>query len=217
MTQQQRLDFLLAALLRERGENGAIAVPTEPEEKKKLLRALMNVRMPDPISPDILRVQDEYLSAERDARGIVDGDRLPSVPSDSRIALWQGDITTLKADAIVNAANSALLGCFCPLHSCIDNIVNTRSGIQLRLFCHDIMSRQGHAEPTGQAKITPAFNLPSKYILHTVGAHHQRRCPEAGLRSPGLLLSLLFGAGGGELLPEHCLLLYFHRRISLSQ
>ena len=169
MTQQQRLDFLLTALLRERGENGAIAVPSEPEEKKKLLRALMNVRMPDPISPDILRVQDEYLSAERDARGIVDGDRLPSVPSDPRIALWQGDITTLKADAIVNAANSALLGCFCPLHSCIDNIVNTRSGIQLRLFCHDIMSRQGHAEPTGQAKITPAFNLPSKYILHTVG------------------------------------------------
>lgn len=85
------------------------------------------------------------------------------------MVLWQGDITTLKVDAIVNAANSALLGCFRPLHTCIDNIVHSRSGIQLRLFCYDMMSKQGHEEPAGQAKITPAFNLPSKYILHTVG------------------------------------------------
>ena len=89
--------------------------------------------------------------------------------SDERLVLWQGDITTLKVDAIVNAANSALRGCFYPLHSCIDNIVHSKSGIQLRLLCDEIMNRQGHEEPTGQAKITPAFNLPSKYILHTVG------------------------------------------------
>ena len=100
---------------------------------------------------------------------MTDGAKLPSIPRDSRLVLWQGDITTLKVDAIVNAANSALLGCFRPLHSCIDNIIHTRSGIQLRLFCDDIMRRQGHEEPTGQAKITPAFNLPGKYILHTVG------------------------------------------------
>ena len=102
-------------------------------------------------------------------RGIIESEELPSIPGDPRMVLWQGDITTLKVDAIVNAANSALLGCFRPLHTCIDNIVHSRSGIQLRLFCYDMMSKQGHEEPAGQAKITPAFNLPSKYILHTVG------------------------------------------------
>lgn len=134
-----------------------------------MLRALMNVRPPKPISEDFLKVQDEYLSAERDRMGVVDGELLPHLKSDHRLVLWQGDITVLKADAIVNAANGALRGCFCALHSCIDNIIHSRSGIQLRLTCDEIMNAQRHDEPTGQAKLTPAFNLPSRYVLHTVG------------------------------------------------
>lgn len=102
-------------------------------------------------------------------RGVVDSEKLAPAGADERIAVWQGDITTLKVDAIVNAANSALRGCFHPLHSCIDNMIHSRSGIQLRLLCDKIMNKQGYEEPAGRAKITPAFNLPSKYILHTVG------------------------------------------------
>ena len=169
MTQEERADFLISCLLNEQEEYKNISIPDNLPDKERLLRSLMNVRMPRPVRPEFLRVQDEYLQIERDKRGITDSAALPSVPGDSRLVLWQGDITTLKADAIVNAANSAMLGCFHPLHSCIDNIVHSRSGIQLRLFCYDMMKKQGHEEPTGQAKITPAFNLPSKYILHTVG------------------------------------------------
>ncbi len=169
MTHSEQRIYLIKELLAEDARYQSISIPSDEQEQKDLLRSLMNVRMPRPISSDFLKVQDEYLQYERDKRGITDGAKLPSIPGDSRLVLWQGDITTLKADAIVNAANSGMLGCFQPLHSCIDNIIGTRSGIQLRLCCYDIMNRQGHEEPTGRAKITPAFNLPSKYILHTVG------------------------------------------------
>ena len=169
MTQEERRITLIRALLREEPRYAGLEIPAGEREQRDLLRGLMNVRMPKPISRDFLQVQDEYLQYERDERGITDGAKLPSIPGDSRLVLWQGDITTLKADAIVNAANSGMLGCFHPLHTCIDNLVHTRSGIQLRLYCYDLMRRQGHEEPTGQAKITPAFNLPSQYILHTVG------------------------------------------------
>lgn len=169
MTQAERRKYLIAALLREQPQYAGLTIPADAQGQKDLLRSLMNVRMPKPISRDLLHIQDEYLQYERDKRGITDGAKLPSIPGDPRLVLWQGDITTLKVDAIVNAANSALLGCFQPLHSCIDNIIHSRSGMQLRLLCNDMMQAQGHAEPTGQAKITPAFNLPSKYILHTVG------------------------------------------------
>lgn len=169
MTQTQRRIYLIQMLLEEDPRYHTIHIPKDAQVQRDLLRSLMNVRMPKPISRDFLHIQDEYLQYERDRRGITDGAKLPSIPGDSRLVLWQGDITTLKVDAIVNAANSRMLGCFQPLHSCIDNIIGTRSGIQLRLYCHDIMRKQGHEEPTGQAKITPAFNLASKYILHTVG------------------------------------------------
>lgn len=169
MTQEERLDFLINFLLREDEQYKNISMPECTDEKKYLLRALMNVRMPSPISREFLRIQDEYLGIEREQRGITDCAALPPVPADKRITLWQGDITTLKVDAIVNAANSALLGCFHPLHSCIDNMIHSRSGVQLRLLCGEIMARQGHGEPAGHAKLTPAFNLPSRYILHTVG------------------------------------------------
>lgn len=123
MTQKERRIYLIQELLREEPRYREMTIPAEEKEQEDLLRALMNVRPPKPVSGKFLSVQDEYLQSERDRRGITDSDCLPSVPSDSRLILWQGDITTLKADAIVNAANSALLGCFQPLHSCIDNSI----------------------------------------------------------------------------------------------
>lgn len=169
MNQEERRKYLLNALLKEEKRYEKIQIPHTEEEQKNLLRALMNVRPPRPIGQEFLNVQDEYLCYERDASGVVDAAALPTVPGEPRLVLWQGDITTLSADAIVNAANSALLGCFCALHSCIDNIIHSKSGIQLRLKCNEIMNEQEHDEPTGQAKITPAYNLPSRYVLHTVG------------------------------------------------
>ena len=169
MTHEEQREYLIRKLLEEDRRYRNLTVPQDEQEQKDLLRSLMNVRPPRPISKEFQEIQDAYLSSARDALGITDGDALPPIPSDPRIVLWQGDITTLKADAIVNAANCALRGCFYPLHSCIDNLIHSRSGIQLRLLCDDIMTRQGYDEPTGKAKITPAFNLPSKYILHTVG------------------------------------------------
>jgi O-acetyl-ADP-ribose deacetylase (regulator of RNase III) len=175
MTQEEKRVWLIQQLLNEDKRYKDYNIPTDIQEQKNLLRALMNVRMPRPISEEFLQVQDEYLQTEIANDGIVDASKLPGIPSDDRIVLWQGDITTLKIDAIVNAANSQMCGCFSALHNCIDNIIHTKSGIALRLKCNDIMQRQGHEEPTGQAKITPAYNLPCKYVLHTVGPIVQGR------------------------------------------
>lgn len=129
----------------------------------------MNIRPPRPVSEAFLKIQDEYLGEAVAEKGVTDSASLPASSLDSRLVLWRGDITTLKIDAIVNAANSALRGCFVPCHSCVDNIIHSVSGIQLRLACDRIMNEQGHDEPTGKAKITPAYNLPSEYVIHTVG------------------------------------------------
>ena len=169
MTHEEQRRYLIRKLLAEDAQYQSIVIPEETQGQKDLLRALMNVRPPMPIDQDFLTVQDEYLSAERDMEGVVDVHSLPPLRCDERLVLWQGDITTLNADAIVNAANSGMRGCFRALHSCIDNIVHSKSGIQLRLCCDEMMNQQGYEEPTGQAKITPAFNLPSRYVLHTVG------------------------------------------------
>ena len=122
-----------------------------------------------PVSEEFLQIQNAFLKEITEGKGIVDADSLPPCAGDPRLVLWQGDITTLRCDAIVNAANSQMLGCFSPCHGCIDNIIHTMSGVQLRLACHGVMQKQRHEEPTGQAKITPGFNLPAKYVLHTVG------------------------------------------------
>ena len=133
-------------------------------------------------------MQDALLTEEREARGVVDGAALPTVAeercttmargaasgagmdtADENFVLWQGDITRLAVDAIVNAANSALLGCFVPLHRCIDNAIHSAAGLALRAACDEIMREQGHPEPAGRAKITPGFNLPARHVLHTVG------------------------------------------------
>lgn len=167
MTQDKKRQYLITELLKERSEYADISIPNYETEQKKLLRALFNVRLPVPIGDDFLRVQDEYLQEEIAQKGITSIDDLEPVKPD--IYLWQGDIITLKCDAIVNAANSQMLGCFCPNHGCIDNAIHTFSGVQLRLKCAEIMHKQGKIEETGKAKITPAYNLPCKYILHTVG------------------------------------------------
>ncbi len=167
MTRRERREFLIKKLLDERPEYRAVALPSGEAEQRRLLRSLMNVRPPRPIGEDFLAVQDEYLREEIARKGVTDiADLTPIEPG---IYLWQGDITTLKCGAIVNAANSGLTGCYAPCHGCIDNAIHTYAGVRLRLKCAELMEKQGHEEPTGRAKLTPAYALPCDYVLHTVG------------------------------------------------
>ena len=167
MKQSERRIFLIKSLLQERTEYRDISISSDIEQQKQLLRALMNVRAPQQIGTEFLRIQDEYLQYEIAAKGITDVAEL--TPVQQGIYLWQGDITTMKCDAVVNAANSGMTGCYIPNHRCIDNAIHTFAGMQLRLVCDNLMEQQGYPEPAGDAKITPAFNLPSRYVLHTVG------------------------------------------------
>ena len=167
MNQTERRQILIRFLLNERTEYSGIAIPPDKEGQKRLLRSLMNVRIAAPISEDFQRIQDEYLQEENRSKGIVDLSSL--VPIQGDIYLWRGDITRLACGAIVNAANSGMTGCYQPCHNCIDNCIHTYAGIQLRNYCNALMEKQGYEEPTGTAKITPAFNLPCKYVIHTVG------------------------------------------------
>ena len=189
------LDYLIDYLLKEAPSHSEVEIPSDLQGKRDLFRALRNVRPPRPVSEEFLRLQDEELQAQLQEKGVVELPQLPplnsllsttlnsklptlnsqhpttlnSKPSTLNYILWQGDITRLKADAIVNAANSQMLGCFHPLHRCIDNAIHSAAGVQLRQECHEMMLRQGHEEPTGQAKITKAYNLPCKHVIHTVG------------------------------------------------
>ena len=169
MNRNEMRRWLIHALLEEMPQYQYPVFPCSAERQWRLLRSLMNVRPPMPASEEFLRIQDTFLKDMTAEKGITDADSLPPYAGNSRLVLWQGDITVLKCDAIVNAANSQLLGCFSPCHGCIDNIIHTMSGVQLRLACHELMQAQGHEEPTGRAKITPGFNLPAGYVLHTVG------------------------------------------------
>lgn len=168
MNQAERRIYLIEELLKEDSRFRRYTPATmSTQEQKDLLRSLMNIRMPAPLSDAFLRIQDDYLQQAIAEKGITALGDL--TPAEKDIYLWQGDITTLQCDAIVNAANSQLLGCFHPLHNCIDNCIHTYAGLQLRNACHALMQQQGYEEPTGQAKITPAFNLPCRYVIHTVG------------------------------------------------
>lgn len=167
MNQQERRIFLIREMLSEQPRYADIEIPENEQEQKRLLRSLFNIRMPRHTNSEFLAVQDAYLQAETAEKGVTDISALTSVAEG--IYLWQGDITTLRCDAIVNAANSQMLGCFCPCHGCIDNAIHTFAGVQLRETCAALMKEQGYEEETGKAKITPAYNLPSKYVLHTVG------------------------------------------------
>ena len=169
MDKDAMITYLIGELKKENLELHDLIIPEELEEKQKLLRALFNTRKPMAASTQFLTIQDLYLQVRKGERGFVQLSSLQPIPQDDRIYLWKGDITRLEVDAIVNAANSALRGCFIPNHSCIDNIIHSVSGIQLRLKCDELMNEQGYEEPTGSAKITPAYNLPCSYVLHTVG------------------------------------------------
>lgn len=167
MTQAERLDFLINSLIDENNELRAIDIPAQDTERKRLLRSLMNIRPPKTVSKDFLEVQDAYLQEECARKGVISLSDIPL--KQPGIYLWQGDITRLSVDAIVNAANSAMLGCFVPCHGCIDNAIHSAAGVELRLECYHIMEKQKTEEPTGKAKITKAYNLPCRYVLHTVG------------------------------------------------
>ena len=165
MNQTERRAYLIEKLLDE-NPDARFAVDLR-QEPRRVLRSLLNVRPPMPADPEFLQVQDAYLQEELCRKGITDVGSL--TPAEPGIYLWKGDITPLRCDGIVNAANDRLLGCFCPCHGCIDNAIHTFAGVQLRLACAELMAEQGGREPTGQAKITEAYNLPCRYVLHTVG------------------------------------------------
>ena len=167
MNQTERRQYLIKRLLAEEPQYSDIETPADAQGQRRLLRGLMNVRRPGQIGEEFLRVQDEYLTEAAREKGVTDLKELK--PVEEGIYVWQGDITTLRCDAIVNAANSGMTGCYVPCHGCIDNAIHTYAGVQLRNACAQIMQRQGHEEPTGQAKITPGFNLPCKHVIHTVG------------------------------------------------
>lgn len=163
---EEKRIILIKYLLNENPEYQNIKIPESVEGQKTLLRSLMNIRIPSEIDKNILKIQDEYLKEVLEKKGIVELDDLKEIKKD--IYLWQGDITTLKVDAIVNAANDKMTGCYYPCHNCIDNAIHTFAGMQLRLECAKLMKNK-YIEPTGKAEITKAYNLPSKYVIHTVG------------------------------------------------
>ena len=171
MNQSERRRFLIEELLAEEPDYAGTAVPSDAEGQRQLLRALMNVRPPRAVPQRFLTVQDDYLREETVRKGIVELSTLSPVAVENGAALylWQGDITTLRVDAIVNAANSGMTGCYVPNHRCIDNCIHTFAGVQLRQECARQMAQQGHEEPTGTARLTPGYDLPARYILHTVG------------------------------------------------
>lgn len=167
MTHEEKRIYLIKALLAERPAYGNIAIPDGVSEQKDLLRSLMNVRLPAPLSDEYIKIESDYLKKEAELKGIT---RISGLkPVKPGLYIWRGDITALECDAIVTAADPGMLGCFYPLHDCVDNLVHSAAGLRLRNYCSEIMKKQGHAEQPGGAKLTPAFNLPCRYVIHTVG------------------------------------------------
>ena len=179
MTQDEKLDYLIDFFMKDSIEYKDMEVTKD--DRRRVLRSLMNIRMPKSIPGNILEIQDDYLQEEAREKGIVSLDEIPTVREEfrsnseyaDRISIWQGDITRLEVDAIVNAANSQMLGCFIPCHKCIDNAIHSAAGIELREECNHYMKKQAknksYEEPTGSAMITSSYNLPCKHVIHTVG------------------------------------------------
>ena len=173
VTQEERLDYLVEAFIKDSDEYIGLEMPDDPEGKRRILRSLMNVRMPKELPPELRKVQDEYLKERAAEKGVVDLADIPMIRDG--LSVWQGDITRLSADAIVNAANSQMLGCFIPMHGCIDNCIHTFAGVQLREECNRQMNalriRYGndYEQPTAVPMITEAYNLPARKIIHIVG------------------------------------------------
>ena len=157
----EKLDQLLAILAPE------MELPATRAKKEWLFRALRNIWEPRELPDAYWALQDQYLRENLAEKGVTKLSDLQEVAD--QIYLWQGDITTLEVDAIVNAANNQMLGCFIPHHACIDNAIHSQAGLQLRLACQHLMAEQGHPEPTGQAKLTKGYNLPASYVIHTIG------------------------------------------------
>ena len=172
----EKLNNLIAYLLSERPEWNDLTIPAKESEQFRLYRSLVNIRPAEKASAEYLKAEDEFLQKLTAQKGITDIADLQ--PVEKNIYLWKGDITTLQCGAIVNAANSGMTGCYRPCHNCIDNCIHTFAGVRLRLKCAEIMKAQGHEEPTGTAKITPAYNLPCDYVIHTVGPIVQGRLTE---------------------------------------
>lgn len=188
MNRKLLLDKLVRYFVDENNHIGSIEIPKGYGGQRRLLRALMNIRLPKGIDSSILQMQDEFLSGEIRNKGIIDPYKLLTVKEQfskkgssmmEKIVLWRGDITTIGTDAIVNAANSKMLGCFIPNHKCVDNAIHSVAGIELRLACEQIMTKQSRDESIGSAKITKGYNLPSKYVVHTVGPIIQEKVAEA--------------------------------------
>ena len=167
MNHAEKRLFLIRSLLKEQPMYNNVETPSDHAEQRRMLRSLFNIRMPGKVDEGFLAIQDSYLREATQSKGVTELSKL--TPIEPGVYLWHGDITTLDCDAIVNAANSGMTGCYQPCHNCIDNCIHTYAGIQLRNACAEIMQRQGYEEPVGQAKITPGYNLPCKYVLHTVG------------------------------------------------
>ena len=188
MDRIENIDFCIRYLLEQNRTQADI--PATLPEKQRLLRALMNVTEvesransfalprcsnvtegnvwePQPLSEEFLHAQDAELQAQLQEKGIIDCDNASMLECESKLSLWQGDITRLKVDAIVNAANSQGLGCWHPLHACIDNAIHSAAGLQLRQECDNVL--RGGEIATGEAIITQGYNLPAKYVIHTVG------------------------------------------------
>ncbi len=173
MNQDERLSFLVERFKAESGQYRNLQTPADVQGKRRILRSLMNIRMPGEPDGEVLRVQDEYLRQRILENGIVELSDIPELREG--LSIWQGDITRLAVDAIVNAANSQMLGCFVPMHACIDNCIHTFAGVQLRAECHRQMNllrrRYGpdYEQPTSIPMLTDAYNLPAKKIVHIVG------------------------------------------------
>ena len=173
MTQEQRLDYLVEEFKTDSGEYRNLQTPADAEGKRRLLRSLMNVRMPRKLLDKVLAVQDEYLTERNDEKGIVQLADIPAIRDG--LSIWQGDITRLAVDAIVNAANSQMLGCFVPMHTCIDNCIHTYAGVQLRAECNRQMNQlrarygRDYEQPTAVPMLTDAYNLPARKVVHIVG------------------------------------------------
>lgn len=166
----KKIDFLIDYLIKENKNINIKEIPKDIENKKSLYRSLCNIREPIPISKEYIKIENEFLEKENKRRDIIDQNDIMTFMNynETQICLWYGDITTLKIDAIVNAANSQGLGCFIPCHRCIDNAIHSASGVELRLECSRIMQKIKILQ-TGEAFITSGYNLPSKYVIHTVG------------------------------------------------
>lgn len=181
--QEERLDYLLDGLKEDSVRYRDMEIENDYKSKRMAVRSLMNIRMPKPIGEHIIKVQDEFLTEEAKEKGIVTMDDIPTVKEQygsnhkygDKLSIWQGDITRLAVDAIVNAANSQMLGCFVPCHGCIDNAIHSAAGMELREACNHYMNQQRdrygkqYEEPTGRAMITRGYNLPAKNVIHTVG------------------------------------------------